>query len=69
MTLFVLSIPLMVLAVALAVIPLLVGSHADHRARTAEATVPSRTGAPIRPRVPAPSTTEEVDTHRRRAAA
>ena len=33
MTLFMLSIPLMVLAVAIAVIPLIVCSHAEHRER------------------------------------
>ena len=38
MTLFMISIPLMVLAVALAVVPLIVVSHADHRRRQAEAT-------------------------------
>jgi hypothetical protein len=36
MTLFMISIPLMVLAVALAVLPLVLMSHADHRRRTAE---------------------------------
>ena len=38
MTLFMISLPLMVLAVALAVVPLIVVSHADHRRRQAEAT-------------------------------
>ena len=36
MALLMVSIPLMVLAVALAVLPLVVMSHADHRRRTAE---------------------------------
>ena len=36
MALFMISIPLMVLAVALAVLPLVLMSHADHRRRTAE---------------------------------
>jgi hypothetical protein len=38
MTLFMISIPLMVLAVALAVVPLIVMSCADHRRRQDEAT-------------------------------
>jgi flagellar basal body-associated protein FliL len=38
MTLFMISIPLMVLAVALAVVPLIVVSRADHRRRQDEAT-------------------------------
>ena len=37
MALFMITIPLMVLAVALAVLPLILMSHADHRRRTAEA--------------------------------
>ena len=36
MALLMISIPLMVLAVALAVLPLVLMSHADHRRRTAE---------------------------------
>ena len=36
MALLMISIPLMVLAVALAVLPLVVMSHADHRRRLAE---------------------------------
>jgi hypothetical protein len=36
MALFMLSLPLMVLAVALAVLPLILMSHADHRRRSAE---------------------------------
>jgi hypothetical protein len=42
MTLFMISVPLMALAVALAVLPLIYMSHADHRRRVAEATPPSR---------------------------
>jgi hypothetical protein len=42
MTLFMVSVPLMVLAVALAVLPLILMSHAEHRDRTAEAIFPSR---------------------------
>ena len=42
MTLFMISAPLMVLAVALVVLPLIFMSHADHRRRMAEATPPSR---------------------------
>lgn len=42
MTLFMVSVPLMVLAVALAVLPLILMSHAEHRDRTAEANFPSR---------------------------
>jgi hypothetical protein len=38
MTLFMISVPLMALAVALAVLPLIYMSHADHRRRVAEAT-------------------------------
>jgi hypothetical protein len=38
MTLFIISIPLMVLAVAIAVVPLIVMSYADHRRRQADAT-------------------------------
>ena len=38
MTLFMISIPLMALAVALAVVPLIVASCADHRRRQDEAT-------------------------------
>ena len=38
MTLFMISIPLMVLAVALAVVPLIVVSYADHRRRQDDAT-------------------------------
>jgi hypothetical protein len=38
MTLFIISIPLMVLAVALAAVPLIVASYADHRRRQDEAT-------------------------------
>ncbi len=41
MALFMLSIPLMVLAVALAVLPLILMSHADHRRRK-EAAIPRR---------------------------
>jgi hypothetical protein len=37
MTLFMISFPLMVLAVALAVLPLILMSHADHRRRATEA--------------------------------
>ena len=37
MTLFMISIPLMFLAVAIAVLPLIVTSYADHRRRQAEA--------------------------------
>jgi hypothetical protein len=37
MTLFMISVPLMALAVALAVLPLIFMSHADHRRRMAEA--------------------------------
>jgi hypothetical protein len=48
MTLFMLSIPLMVLAVALGVLPLILMSHADHRHRTAEAISRSRgTGSEV----------------------
>jgi hypothetical protein len=42
MTLFMISVPLMALAVALAGLPLICMSHADHRRRMAEATPPSR---------------------------
>jgi hypothetical protein len=38
MTLFMISIPFMVLAVAIAVVPLIVMSCADHRRRQADAT-------------------------------
>ena len=38
MTLFMISIPLMVLAVAIAVVPLIVASYADHRRRQSDAT-------------------------------
>jgi hypothetical protein len=38
MTLLMISIPLMVLAVALAVLPLIVTSYADHDRRQADAT-------------------------------
>ena len=38
MTLFMISIPLMVLAVAIAVVPLIVASYADHRRRQCDAT-------------------------------
>jgi hypothetical protein len=38
MTLFVISIPLMVLAVALAVLPLILMTFADHRSRMTETT-------------------------------
>jgi len=34
MALFIISIPLMVLAVAIAVVPLVIASHAEHRERT-----------------------------------
>jgi hypothetical protein len=44
MTLFVISIPLMVLAVALAVLPLILMSFSDHRRRTAETTPRNRWG-------------------------
>jgi hypothetical protein len=37
MTLFMISFPLMVLAVTLAVLPLILMSHADHRRRATEA--------------------------------
>jgi hypothetical protein len=37
MTLFMISVPLMALAIALAVLPLIFMSHADHRRRMAEA--------------------------------
>jgi hypothetical protein len=37
MTLIIISIPLMILAVAIAVVPLLVMSHVDHRLRQEEA--------------------------------
>ena len=37
MTLFMISIPLMALAVAVAVLPLILMSHADHRRRAEEA--------------------------------
>ena len=40
MALFIISIPLMVLAVALAVLPLILVSLADHRRRTAETISP-----------------------------
>src|SRR6202035_1509072 len=43
MTLFMISVPLMALAVALAVLPLIFMSHADHRRRMVEAT-PRRGG-------------------------
>jgi hypothetical protein len=46
MTLFMISVPLMALAVALAVLPLIYMSHADHRHRFAEATPPSSGHAP-----------------------
>jgi hypothetical protein len=36
MALLMISIPIMVLAVAIAVLPLVLMSHADHRRRTAE---------------------------------
>ena len=42
MTLFMISVPLMALAVALAVLPLILMSHSDHRRRMAEATPRSR---------------------------
>ena len=42
MTLFMISIPLMALAAALAVLPLIVMSHGDHRRRMAEAKPRSR---------------------------
>ena len=42
MTLFMISVPLMALAVALAVLPLIFMSHADHRRRMAEVTPRSR---------------------------
>lgn len=45
MTLFMASVPLMVLAVALAVLPLILMSRAEHRGRIAEAT--SRSGIPV----------------------
>ena len=48
MALFIISFPLMVLAVALAVLPLLLVSHGDHRRRTAE-TIPDRHGTPSEP--------------------
>jgi len=48
MALFMISIPLMVLAVALAALPLILVSHADHRRRTAETTSRSH-GAPSEP--------------------
>ncbi len=48
MALFIISIPLMVLAVALAVLPLLLVSHADNRRRTAE-TISDRHGTPSEP--------------------
>jgi hypothetical protein len=48
MTLFMISIPLMVLAVALAVVPLIVASCADHRRRQADA-IPRRDPVPVAP--------------------
>jgi len=42
MALLMISIPLMVLAVALAVLPIVLMSHADHRRRTAETISRSR---------------------------
>ena len=54
MTLFMISIPLMVLAVALAVLPLILLSHADHRLRTVEMksqsrAIPSELAAEVNP--------------------
>jgi hypothetical protein len=43
MTLFMISVPLMALAVALVVLPLIFMSQADHRRRMAEANPRSRT--------------------------
>jgi len=42
MTLFMVSVPLMVLAIALAVLPLILMSRAEHRGRMAEATFRNR---------------------------
>ncbi|HSZ37214.1 MAG TPA: hypothetical protein VK773_08995 [Acidimicrobiales bacterium] len=46
MTLFILSVPLMALAVAAAVIPLLVVSHREHRKHRAELAVADPNVAP-----------------------
>jgi hypothetical protein len=48
MTLFMISIPLMVLAVALAVVPLIVVSRADHRRRQADS-IHRRDRVPVAP--------------------
>jgi hypothetical protein len=48
MTLFLISIPLMVLAVALAAVPLILMSRADHRLRAVEAT-PRQPASPDQP--------------------
>ena len=60
MTLFMISIPLMALAAALAVLPLILMSHGDHRRRMAEATVRPRSTLSDRtddvPAFPGPST-------------
>ena len=49
MTLFMISVPLMVLAVALAVLPLILMSHGDHRRRMAEATLDRMSHPTTRP--------------------
>jgi len=59
MTLFIISIPLMLAAVALAVVPLLVASHTQHRRRA--------TVARSRPRATTPTTSfvDEEQMHER----